>query len=501
MGIQPTQYYYQEYMPLFDGLYIIYSVSHSIDSDTQRLETTFKGYRLKRDVNPIVKQLFVDFINNNFFTNTLDNFNITSNASCGKATPSTVDTVYPRSVKWQRGTQPVIVQLTNPPTYKVILMSLAPVSFITTRFSAEDVIKAAERVIDKIAPTTSAANKKRVITATLAIAIKEQGLKGFNYNLSGVEASGFNVFSASDVNGRVQATEGGTGKKKWYYSFTSLDSGLVPSISSIMSRNMFGQNDEPNEFAWRWYRDWNGYGGRTTEDYIAGKRTDCDIIRGAELVYIRAMKDVNRYSKYASATSLAIPSVSTLSTGVGTTPIAGGTGSKGASGGGPPVDVTTTLQTLTIGDSISVNTSKLGVPKITTPVLLTDGGQASAWMIRQLKQVKNPLTSVKKVVLSMGANDRFELTSLQTDLANEISRVFPSATKYILNGHFGWGGISVTTNRTESYWKSTINTYIGFFKGKGYVVLGDVLGPISHPGGNDKFMTAVLRDLKSNGVV
>ena len=72
MGIQPTQYYYQEYMPLFDGLYIIYSVSHTIDSDTQRLETTFKGYRLKRDVNPIVDQLFVDFINNNFFTDTLD---------------------------------------------------------------------------------------------------------------------------------------------------------------------------------------------------------------------------------------------------------------------------------------------------------------------------------------------------------------------------------------------------------------------------------------------
>jgi len=81
MGIQPTQYFYQEYMPLFDGLYIIYSVSHSIDSDTQRLETTFKGYRLKRDVNPIVEQQFVDFINDNFFTNTLDSFGITTSLS------------------------------------------------------------------------------------------------------------------------------------------------------------------------------------------------------------------------------------------------------------------------------------------------------------------------------------------------------------------------------------------------------------------------------------
>lgn len=78
MGIQPTQYYYLEFMPIFEGLYIIYNVSHNINSDTQRLETTFKGYRLKKDVNPIVTNEIVDFIRNNFYTQTLEKVGIPS---------------------------------------------------------------------------------------------------------------------------------------------------------------------------------------------------------------------------------------------------------------------------------------------------------------------------------------------------------------------------------------------------------------------------------------
>jgi murein DD-endopeptidase MepM/ murein hydrolase activator NlpD len=78
MGIQPTQYYYLEFMPIFEGLYIVYNVTHNINSDTQRLETTFKGYRLKKDVNPIVTQEIVDFIRNNFYTQTLEKVGIPS---------------------------------------------------------------------------------------------------------------------------------------------------------------------------------------------------------------------------------------------------------------------------------------------------------------------------------------------------------------------------------------------------------------------------------------
>lgn len=78
MGIQPTQYYYLECIPIFEGLYIIYNVTHNINSDTQRLETTFKGYRVKKDVNPIVLSELVDFTKNNFYTQTLDKIGIPS---------------------------------------------------------------------------------------------------------------------------------------------------------------------------------------------------------------------------------------------------------------------------------------------------------------------------------------------------------------------------------------------------------------------------------------
>jgi hypothetical protein len=88
MGIQPTQYFYQEYMPLFDGLYIIHNVTHSINADTQRLETTFKGYRLKKDTNPIITQQFVDFLNNDIYTQGLNDLGYTQNTTLPPFNPS-----------------------------------------------------------------------------------------------------------------------------------------------------------------------------------------------------------------------------------------------------------------------------------------------------------------------------------------------------------------------------------------------------------------------------
>jgi len=79
MGIQPTQYYYEDFIPIFEGLYIIYNVTHSIDADNQRLETTFKGYRLKKDVNPIVTQELVEFGKNNAYLDALGQIGFVSN--------------------------------------------------------------------------------------------------------------------------------------------------------------------------------------------------------------------------------------------------------------------------------------------------------------------------------------------------------------------------------------------------------------------------------------
>jgi murein DD-endopeptidase MepM/ murein hydrolase activator NlpD len=101
MGIQPTQYFYLEFMPIFEGLYIIYSVEHTIDASTQRLETTFKAYRLKKDVNPIVTSEIVDFTKNNFYTQALDRIGVPSTLTL--LTPQEIDTINKNTPKTVSG--------------------------------------------------------------------------------------------------------------------------------------------------------------------------------------------------------------------------------------------------------------------------------------------------------------------------------------------------------------------------------------------------------------
>ena len=44
---------------------------------------------------------------------------------------------------------------------------------------------------------------------------------------------------------------------------------------------MFAQDGTANQFAWRYYRDWNGYGARTKSTFIS----DCASITGIESTY------------------------------------------------------------------------------------------------------------------------------------------------------------------------------------------------------------------------
>jgi hypothetical protein len=227
----------------------------------------------------------------------------TSQDKCGKANGNTVNAVYPRSVKWQRGIDSVKVPIEKSPGYVVKLANQPVVGYVKTLKSYQEVIKIVETVVDQLAPNASSNNKKLIIASALAISISEQSggegkIKGFNNNLTGTESDGFKVFNASDINGKVSLEEGGTGKRKYYYSFSSPEAGYVPLISKILERNMFAISGDPNEFAWRWFRDWNGYGARTKKDYIAGKINDCSIIAGKESNYNKALKAVNVYSKY-----------------------------------------------------------------------------------------------------------------------------------------------------------------------------------------------------------
>jgi hypothetical protein len=221
---------------------------------------------------------------------------------CGTASANNVNTVYPKSVKWN-GTAPVIITVTNKPSVSINLSNQPVVSYSKTIVSAQEYIKAAETVIDKLAPNASTANKKKVLVAAFAISKAEQGyqsgFKGFNNNISGIESSGFSVYKLSDVVGKVSLTEGGTGKKKFYYAFSTITAGLAPLLSKIMDRNMFATGGSPNEFAWRYFRDWNGYGARTKDKYSTDPNwDDCDIISTFESSYKTALSSVNSYSKY-----------------------------------------------------------------------------------------------------------------------------------------------------------------------------------------------------------
>jgi hypothetical protein len=222
---------------------------------------------------------------------------------CGLASANNVNTVYPKSVKWQGGKAPVIVQVTNKPSVVINLSSQPVVTYSKTIVTAKQYIQAAEKIIDQLAPSASKNHKKQILISAFSISKAEQGygdgFKGFNNNISGVESSGFSVYNKSDTIGKVSLTEGGTGKKKYYYAFSSLSAGLVPLISKIMDRNMFATGGTPNEFAWRYFRDWNGYGARTKTKYQTDpNHDDCDIIASNESIYKNTLSIVNSYSKY-----------------------------------------------------------------------------------------------------------------------------------------------------------------------------------------------------------
>jgi hypothetical protein len=73
IGVQPAQYYYLKNIKLFDGLYMIYNTTHLFDAETQRLETNFSGYRVKRDINRIIDEQFVRYNIDDTFLSIIDN--------------------------------------------------------------------------------------------------------------------------------------------------------------------------------------------------------------------------------------------------------------------------------------------------------------------------------------------------------------------------------------------------------------------------------------------
>ncbi len=62
MLIQPTQYFEILNVPLFNGVYIILEVRHLMTAESNRVETSFTGSRIKRYISPIVSKPIVDVV-------------------------------------------------------------------------------------------------------------------------------------------------------------------------------------------------------------------------------------------------------------------------------------------------------------------------------------------------------------------------------------------------------------------------------------------------------
>jgi len=329
--IQPMMYFQLNDVPMFRGAYLIINTKHNIKPN--HMTTKFKGVRVKNTCTPLMQEFYLikdlkldlelegggskyDLILPERLTDEKvagrsgsGRGTVTSknpDVQCGMASANNVDNIYRRSTH-RGGTIAPKITIVNRPEISINKNGLSEVSFSKTIVTPSEYIRDVESLINKLAPNTSKALKKKVLISAFAIGRKEQpgpngGFKGFNNNLTGVESSGFKVFDQNDVNGKVGLNEGGTGIFKFYYSFTSIGAGLVPVISSIMNRNLYAEQDGDagaNEWAWRWFRDWNGYGNRTVPEYSTNDSfDDCTIIRSAEDAYKKAVVEVNKHTTF-----------------------------------------------------------------------------------------------------------------------------------------------------------------------------------------------------------
>jgi hypothetical protein len=62
MCIQPTQYFDLEGMNIFGGAYMIFNVQHTISSDSQHIETRFKGWRISHYVHPVIDDFVLSYL-------------------------------------------------------------------------------------------------------------------------------------------------------------------------------------------------------------------------------------------------------------------------------------------------------------------------------------------------------------------------------------------------------------------------------------------------------
>ena len=157
-------------------------------------------------------------------------------------------------------------------------------------------------------------------------------------------------------------------------------------------------------------------------------------------------------------------------------------------------------KTITIGDSISIglqgaypNQIKLGNSEPQAPLLNVIGINSTGFLTNL--NLSTTDVGVKNVILSMGSNDGWQSTNgLKDSMIAKIKSLYPNAKYYILNGSYGWAGLTLST-------ASAVNNYISYYSARGFEVIGTVNFLAVHPAKGDALFNSFATSLKAKGLI
>jgi len=460
-AIQPTQYYYQEYIPLFDGLYIIYNVTHNMDAETQRLETTFKGYRLKKDVNPIVTQEFVNFLNDDIYAQTLNDLTILEITTGPKLAPI----------------RELIGKYESNGDYEIYNISKTyAIKSVTRR--TKDAVKLTDKTLSQIITYQT----------------------DTNFNFFAVGRYQFNPDTLNNLTKKLT-------KDKTNFDAntqdTLCDSLLLdnPDIGRYLNGKNDGEIGDLEKAVQAIGAIWAALPVINKTSTATGKFGD--VVTGLGKKGYYGNLGVNRDAVFVGVNSVVQALITSRIQQCGVKPNFIPTYYSDVTNTGtiPNNDA----KFATIGDSLAVEltnyTKKIVKVRFSyAGDLAFPGWHLTTDLLPRLSGIGAKIP-VQNLILSIGANDGYEVTNIDK-LINEINRVFPDSKKFIINGSYGWGGLKITKDKDDAYWKNQIETYMNKYRQKDYIVLGAIVKQTGHPVGNknDPFYKEIFVDLKSYGL-
>lgn len=169
-----------------------------------------------------------------------------------------------------------------------------------------------------------------------------------------------------------------------------------------------------------------------------------------------------------------------------------------------PAKQTKSLETVSIGDSISIGLNKAfknSIDILKDPEL-SKVGEDSKWLISKLKNTSQIFSEYKNVILSIGSNEGWSSDkSTKDQLVNLVRARFPNAELYILNGSWGWGGLAQNAQNSDDYWKQNIDSYLLYFSDKKCKVVGQKTKLKSHPQEGDELFNSIRLDLQKYQII